>query len=100
MSLDLVSVAIHTNEHAHVGYSTDSALHALVSRIKEFVSKGQFAFDLVCHGAILCALYGARVEGYVLNLNLSLFCQREVVAIWNGAPGTRTKHISIKSQWQ
>ena len=44
LSLDSVSIAIHTNQHAYrAGSSTDSALHALVSRIEESVSKGEFA---------------------------------------------------------
>ena len=100
LSLDSVSIAIHTNQHAYrAGSSTDSALHALVSRIEESVSKGEFAlgvfldirsaFDSVSHGAILGALRGAGVEGGVLNLISSLLCQREVVATWNGASRCR-----------
>ena len=66
-----------------------------MSRIKESVSKGEFAlgvfldicgaFDSVSHGAILSALHDVGVEGGVLNLISSLLCQREVVATWNGA---------------
>ena len=63
LSLDLVSIAIHSNQHAYrASSSTDSALHGLVSRIKESVSKGEFplglfldirgAFDSVSHDAI------------------------------------------------
>ena len=79
LSFDSVSIAINTSQHAYrVGSSTDSALHALVSRIKKSVSKGEFvfgifldirsAFDSVSHGAILGALHGAGEEGDVLNL--------------------------------
>ena len=67
----------------------------LVSRIEEYVSKGEFAlevfldirgaFDSVSHCAILGALHGAQVEGGVLNLISSLLCWREVVVTWNGA---------------
>ena len=85
LSLDSVSVSIHTNQHAYrTGSSMDSALHAQVSRIKESVSMGEFAFgvfldirgafNLVSHGAILGALRGAGVEEDVLNLILSLLC--------------------------
>ena len=62
LSLNSVSVAIYTNQHAYrAGSSTDSALHVLVSIIKESVSKGEFAlrvfldicsaFDSVSHDA-------------------------------------------------
>ena len=73
----------------------DSALHALVSRIEESFSKGEFAhgifldirgaFDSVSHSAISGVLRGAGGEGGVLNLILFLLCQQEVVATWNGA---------------
>ena len=96
LSLGSVSEAIHKNQHAYrAGSSTDSALHALVSRVEESVAGGEFAlgvfldirgaFDSVNLTAITGALRGAGVGGGICSLISSLLRHREVEASWNGA---------------
>ena len=100
LPLEGIANTINGNQHAYMaGSSTDSALHALVSRIEETVSEGNYAlgifldiqgaFDTVSREAILGALRAAGVGEGITKWVSSLLSRRVVEATWGGASTCR-----------